>query len=170
MKSGRILAPGVVLLSTLTLLLSCGPPPTTGPSDAIAVIPNGGSAKLPLQPGMPLHNLEFVNDTQVVPGKPIHVSRSGQLVVIGWAVDQDAKSVPGGVDVVIDGKAYAAETGISRPDVVQVFKVPAYLASGFRFSAPAAAFPPGNHLITVRVINQARSAYWQGASTSALIQ
>ena len=170
LKSRRILAPGGALVCTLTLLISCGPPPTTGPSDAIAVTPDGPTAHLPLQPGTPLHNLEFVNDTLVVAGKPVRVSRTGQLVVTGWAVDKAAESGPGGVDIEIDGQAYSAQSDISRPDVAKYFKVPGYSTSGFRFEAAAAAFRPGNHRVSVRVINRARSAYWQGSSVTVQFQ
>jgi hypothetical protein len=155
----------VVLAASLALTICCGPPPTTGPGDNISVTPNGPSAHLARLEGPPLYSLEKVGDVEQPSfAADIPISHAGQLVVAGWAVDRTAKVAAGGVDVAIDGKAYAAEYGAPRNDVAEYFKTPAYDASGYRFSAAAAAFDKGKHRLALRVLNVGKTGYWEGAT------
>jgi hypothetical protein len=114
----------------------------------------------------PLSNLENLAGIASPLGKtgPLRIRASGSLKVDGWAVDEKAKALAAGVDVVIDGKAYRALYGRSRPDVAAYFHVPAYLNAGFSASVPMAAVGPGRHRLALRVIAQDRKSYSEGAA------
>jgi|HubBroStandDraft_6_1064221.scaffolds.fasta_scaffold82590_2 MoaA/NifB/PqqE/SkfB family radical SAM enzyme len=78
----------------------------------------------------------------------------------GWAVDAEAQSSAGGIEVVVDGTAYPAQYGASRPDVVEAFRLGAYDKAGFWCQIPAEAFQPGLHSIALRVIAQDSRGYY----------
>jgi hypothetical protein len=74
------------------------------------------------------------------------VDLTGELVLSGWAVDPEAKNVPGGVEIVIDKKPYRGDHSLSRQDVADFFKIPAYEKAGYRFSMPARLLGTGTHV------------------------
>ena len=155
----------IVLAVSLALTICCGPRPTNGPGDVVSAIPNGPSAHLARIEGPPLGWVEKVGDVlRPGGGRAIPISLAGQFVVLGWAVDRTGKAAAGGVDVVIDGKAYPAEYGTVRPDVAEYFKTPACAPSGFKFSVAAAPFGKGNHRFAIRVLNSGKTGYWEGVT------
>lgn len=158
---------GSVLAASLAVIISCGR--SEAPSKP-SVEPNGLSAHLTRIDGPPIYSIEKVGDTGPPGPGIITISQDAQFAVLGWAVDRAAKVAAGGVDVVIDGKPYAAVYGDVRTDVADHFKIPAYGPCGFKFSVPAAAFDKGIHHFVVRVINSTKTAYWEDIPFAVQIQ
>ncbi len=113
--------------------------------------------------GKPLYNLEMIgNVVDPFPKQPVVLPASDALSVVGWAVDGASKNVAAGVEVVIDGRPYRAQAQLDRPDVAAFYKVPEFRKAGFRFSAPAAAFGAGKHVLSIRTIANDGKAYFEG--------
>jgi hypothetical protein len=93
---------------------------------------------------------------------PIHVPGDKDISFFGWAVDEPNKTLAGGVDVVIDSAPYSAAYSISRQDVADHFKNPAYRVSGFRLDVPPGTLSKGQHIVSVRAITTDRKSYYQG--------
>lgn len=78
----------------------------------------------------------------------------GAVVVGGWTFDREAMRLAAGAFISVDGRAdYAAQYGIEREDIAGYFGVPGLVRSGYRVTIPLAALPPGEHVVTVRVLN-----------------
>jgi hypothetical protein len=89
---------------------------------------------------------------------------SGTFRVSGWALDP-AGATAGGVEVVVDGKPFVTNYGLSRPDVAAYFQSPSYEKSGFSFSMPAGQLMRGMHRFSIRIIDRAGRAYFESAAT-----
>jgi hypothetical protein len=94
--------------------------------------------------------------------QPIKVSPDSVLKVMGFAVDQERGQPAGGVDVVVDSSAYAAQYGLPRGDVGHALKNDAYQAVGFTFAMPARTFQPGTHKVYIRIISADKQTYKDG--------
>jgi hypothetical protein len=79
-----------------------------------------------------------------------------------------ARTLAGGVDVVIDRTPYSATYGIERPDVAKHFNNPAYVKSGFQFVIPQ--LPIGQHSVTLRVIAQDKKSYYEGPTVQFTVE
>jgi hypothetical protein len=118
-----------------------------------------GLAKLK---GAPLWNVESVGTIRNAwESNTFRISERARIAIIGWAVDQYAKSSAGGLELAIDDKAYAAKYGFPREDVARAYGLAAYSGSGFSFELNAAEFAPGKHSLFFRVISNNRTAYWE---------
>jgi hypothetical protein len=136
-----------------------------------ALSPTGSSGSLKAKSGTPLYNPERIGDViDPVSKQPVSVATNGVFTIAGWAADGDAKKPASGVDVVIDGVPMQAEYGSSRADVATHFGVPAYGQTGFQFSLPASMLPKGTHSVTVRVIANDGSGYYQGVPIAVVVQ
>jgi hypothetical protein len=72
------------------------------------------------------------------------------LTVQGWAYDPAARSTGRLLLVVIDGtRAFRADYGIPRPDVVAFFRNPAFRDTGYVAAVPASAFSVGEHTLNL---------------------
>jgi len=152
----------------LILAVSCGPKPASDSAATTTSTPtataDGPSARLTKLDGAPAFSVDKLGDAAGSATGRAPISSGGPLVVNGWAVDRADKISAGGVDIVIDGNAYAAKYGTPRADVAAHFQIPAYAASGYSFSTPAAAFDKGAHKLTVRVINSGKTGYWESVA------
>jgi hypothetical protein len=75
--------------------------------------------------------------------------------VSGWALDAGGMR---GVEIRVDGKPYAAQYGIARPDVAQVKAgYPDSAASGFAFAGDFAPLSAQRHELAIVAINRAGS-------------
>ncbi len=133
---------------------------------AEGAVPKLSLAAMTRSANPPVYNLENLAGIASPLGKtgPLQIRANSSLKLDGWAVDDEAKALAAGVEVVIDGKAYRALYGRSRPDVAAYFHVPAYLNAGFSASVPMAAVGPGQHKLALRVIAQDRKSYSEGAT------
>ncbi|MBZ5595170.1 MAG: class I SAM-dependent methyltransferase [Acidobacteriia bacterium] len=114
------------------------------------------------RPGGPVWNLDTVgNDQRAWENKSFELSLQQELVVSGWAVDDESKRAAGGVDIVIDDTPYAAQVGVSRPDVAGYFGIPDYADSGFVLRLPMGHLAAGPHQLFVRVLSRDRQNYWE---------
>ncbi|MBV8847736.1 MAG: hypothetical protein JO307_33395 [Bryobacterales bacterium] len=95
-----------------------------------------------------------------IAGAEIAVSAHVPLTVNGWAAEVAGDS-PSGVEITIDQRGYPAIYGLARTDVAQLFKNPAYTASGFTLRIPASELSTGQHTLAVRIINRAGTAYFE---------
>jgi hypothetical protein len=128
-----------------------------------ALSPNGISASLPPAAGTPLYSLDKIGDVvEPFAKQPVHVQSDGEIQLSGFAVDKVAKDLAGGVDIAIDGLAFSAHYGISRPDVAAYFKIATYGQAGFSFSIPARYFGRGRHKLAVRVVSKDKTRYYEG--------
>ena len=108
------------------------------------------------------HNLEWIGGTSApFTNTPIHVSRRDDFFVVGWAVDERARNVAADVDVLIDDRPYPSSYGIDRPDVSSYFAAPAYRGSGFRARLKGTDVGPGVHALSLRVLANDRSCFYE---------
>jgi hypothetical protein len=94
------------------------------------------------------------------PDKEIAVPSTIPLVVAGWAVDP-SEALAGGVEVAIDDKPYVATYGQERTDVATALKNPGLTKSGFNLTLPAGQLPKGGHTVAVRILNKAKTGYFE---------
>ncbi len=98
-----------------------------------------------------------------------HISggTGGFLQVVGWTFDPDAPSMPGEIQVSIDGPAgsgarsVAVTADVHRPDVADVFPG---VSAAHGFSAAIPGVAPGQHAVYVYSVNRA------GDGTNGLIR
>jgi hypothetical protein len=93
--------------------------------------------------------------------QPAGTPGDAPIALSGFGFDPAAKAPAKGVDVVIDGKAYAAAYGIAREDVANYFKSPALSATGYVVTLPAGFLVNGPHKVTVRVIAADGKGYFE---------
>jgi MoaA/NifB/PqqE/SkfB family radical SAM enzyme len=146
--------------------------------EAVRLHNNGGSAQpskpdgrsLPRIGNAALSNIEHISGVHVpfTPVATIELGSADFVAIDGWAVDAEAKGSAGGVEVVVDGTAYPARYGASRPDVAQALRLGAYEKAGFWCQVPSEAFCTGLHTITLRIIAQNAEGYY--ASPARLIR
>jgi hypothetical protein len=137
----------------LTFLAACSVPSTGPPVALPKVEPDGVSPALTRSDTPTLYNLDNINSVvSPITTKPIVVAEADDLTVSGWAVDQSAQSTPAGIEVVVDGNAYRAVTGLNRIDVADHFKIPGYSKAGFSFSIPAGTLEKGRHGLVLRIL------------------
>jgi hypothetical protein len=88
---------------------------------------------------------------------------TGWILISGWAIDETAHNIASAVYVDIDNVLFPAQYGISRTDVAEALKEPAYEHSGF---SAWVYIKSGVHKASIRVVNAARSGYYAGASVA----
>jgi hypothetical protein len=145
-----------------------GPALNLPPDPGILVSPD--STGLTRLPNQPLFNLERVYKIIEGPRSTVEVPIDAAVAFEGWAVDSDAHSRAGGVNVVVDGKHYPARYGISRFDVASHFAVADYAYSGFSCSVLAAKIGKGDHTVTLHVISRDRKSYAEGWPVTLRVQ
>jgi SAM-dependent methyltransferase len=112
--------------------------------------------------GGPVWNIEAVGNTdRAWERKSFELSTRQELVMSGWAVDQESNKVAGGVEVVIDDTPYQAEVGGSRPDVASFLGNPDCADCGYVLRLPPGRFVAGPHTFFVRVFTNDRQSYWE---------
>ena len=152
----------------LLVLASCGPvtpPEKQEESQSVQATGKGRTAGMQRTPGQPLYYVDWLGDVELPIGKkqPITVKRSAQLLLSGYALDQQKKTTAGGVDVSLDGVPYEASFGADRPDVAQYYKTPEYRNSGFKILIPGDEITPGRHSVSIRVLSSDGKTYWEGS-------
>jgi hypothetical protein len=99
----------------------------------------------------------------------VHLPRSGELKVSGWAVDKAHQSTAGGVDVVMDRTPIASTYGLNRDDVAKYFNRPEYRDSGFVATMSAETLTKGEHALTVRVVSSDGKCYYEARSIPVIV-
>jgi len=155
---------------------SAEPAPTA--SSPVATLPpgvtlpaKGVTADLTKLTSQPTYNLENVGDIREPFSKqPVNVSQSGDLTLVGWAVDPDAKTSGGGVEIAIDGAPVVIKSRLPRPDVEKSLKSPSYANAGFLFTYPALALNKGPHELKIRILSNDKKSYWESPGLKVLVQ
>ncbi len=171
MHSLKISCAGWLTLWWILLAAGCGAPPVEKSSQPATAPPGGSSGSLKRSASAPLYYLDRVGETvNPFEKQPVKVDVAGELTLSGWAVDPDHKAAPGGVEVVIDGTPYRAIHNLSRQDVADYFKVPAYEKAGYKFSMAASLLAKGQHQLMVRVISSDGTYFFEGAGLSLRVE
>jgi hypothetical protein len=151
------------LLKSL-LFMGCTVPflSLSGCSTSTSPQPTTAEQTLSKLPGAPLWNIESVGPVNYAWEKKVFdLPKQGKIEIIGWAVDQEAKTAAGGVVITIDGKPFAAQYGKPRPDVANAYHVPSYENVGYSLELNAETFTPGSHTAFVRVVSGDRKGFWE---------
>lgn len=109
------------------------------------------------------YSVEVIHNT-LIPGESdvrIADDQVGRtLRISGWAVDTANAAASPGVYISVDGQDdFWAPCAISRPDVAAVLGNARLEPSGFAADIPISAFPPGTHIVTVKVVTGAAQTY-----------
>jgi hypothetical protein len=96
---------------------------------------------------------------------PLHAH---ELDIGGWCVDPTVKRPAGGVYVVVDGRRFAASYGVSRSDVADYLKTPAYGRAGFERALWLPGLSPGRHTLSAIALSADGTSYYQPNPSIAL--
>jgi hypothetical protein len=109
--------------------------------------------------------IDTLNDRIIVQQTQPIMMPPGQkyLVVTGWAVDQSAANLAGGVYVKIDAKLYEAYYGSDRQDVADHFGTPQYRYSGFEAVIPG--IEEGRHSLSLVILSHDDKGYYLPAQS-----
>jgi hypothetical protein len=141
-----------IILTTVILVISCSK--STPPKEKVSLPPTQVSSQT-------LYYTDTINGLVIDQQKqPIPFSTDKNLIVAGWAVDEKAKGVAGGVLIDIDGKLYPSTYGTDRPDVADAYKTPSYKNSGFVSEIPISEIGKGQHTLSVKILTGDRKAYY----------
>ena len=141
-----------IILTTVILIISCSK--STPPEGKVSLPPTQISSQA-------LYYIDTINGLVINQQKqPIPVSTDKNLIVSGWAVDEKAKDVAGGVLIDIDGKLYPSTYGTDRPDVADAYKTPSYKNSGFVSEIAISEIGKGQHTLSVKILTGDRKAYY----------
>jgi hypothetical protein len=168
---GRKTPFAAVLLSLVALCACEKAKPRHLPPDPFATAPARPAAAekpgqplsigLPKRPQMAGFFLDHLGQAADPFNKGPAVTAAGAPVALdGFGFDPVAGAPAKGVDVVIDGKAYATTYGSARRDVAAYFKIPALERTGFRTTLPAGTLAPGRHTAIVRVVAASGKGYY----------
>lgn len=139
--------------------------------DSLSAVPTPATVGLAACPGEPVANIDqLANVTGPVWDKTPHVSLSDEFRVLGWAIDQSAKSAASDVDIVIDGIPFPSLFGTDRSDVAESFKSPAYRGSGFTADIPARKLGKGRHVLSLHVMAANRKCYFQSRAAQIVVE
>ena len=78
-----------------------------------------------------------------------HLSRTGALMLEGWAASLDDAEVES-VEIEVDGRSYRCETGIARPDVSAAFADARLAHAGWRFQCEIGAAQAARIAVSAR--------------------
>jgi hypothetical protein len=92
--------------------------------------------------------------------QPIIFNDVENVDVSGWAIDNQAKDVAGGVYLEIDGLIAPTVYGVSRLDVARFFKNPGYENSGFKGTIPVERIGKGRHILAIKILTKDKKAYY----------
>jgi ectoine hydroxylase-related dioxygenase (phytanoyl-CoA dioxygenase family) len=83
-----------------------------------------------------------------------------EIIVKGWAIDDDSKDLAEGVYIDIDGKLFLANYGLDRTDVAQALGSARYRCSGFEGFIPVSELAEGPHTLSVKIVARDRKSYY----------
>jgi hypothetical protein len=163
----------VAVLAALSLAACDNPKPRHVPPDPMAkalppaaavVAPpkDGATEGLPKRTEFAAFYLDRVGEAlDPLKKQPAGTPGDAPILLSGFGFDPVAKAPAKGVDVVIDGKAYATTYGVAREDVANYFKSPGLAATGYTVTLPAGFLINGPHKIAVRVIAADGKGYFE---------
>lgn len=95
---------------------------------------------------------------------PIKIKGGAPITLSGWAVDNAAANVAGGVILAVDETmTFPADYGIDRPDITAALKSPVFQRSGFSVTIPPNALAVGKHTLTIKIVTTDRKSYYAPA-------
>jgi hypothetical protein len=117
-----------------------------------------------------LYHIDVVGPVANPYGKVVSAFASRTFEVVGWAVDLPRKLPVNGVDIVIDGRRYAARYGASRPDVAAYLQAAIYDPSGFDLSLAAGTLEKGRHVLSVRIVGSDGRSILESPGIAVIIE
>jgi hypothetical protein len=132
---------------------------------SVTAAPTPPLATLELRATPALADINWFGDQAVAFDAPritlVRTRYSGGAVIVGgWAFDRESMRLAARAFVIVDGQmGYETQYGIERGDVAGYFGNPGLVRSGFRATIPIAALTPGEHVVTVRVLNADARSY-----------
>jgi phosphoglycerol transferase len=139
--------------------------------EALSAVPIPATVGMAACPGEPVSNIDqLATVTGPVWDKTPHISLRDEFRVLGWAIDQSAKSAAADVDIIIDGIPFPSLYGTDRSDVAESFKSPAYRGSGFTADIPARKLGIGRHVLVLRVMAANRTCYFQSRAAKIVVE
>jgi hypothetical protein len=161
----------VCLLALLALAACDRPKPRTVPPDpmaqpaATAVVQplvEGRTASLRKRTEYPAAYLDHLGAaTDPLKNRPAVTPAGAAIKFDGFGYDGVAGAPAKGIEVVVDSKAYVAEYGKPRADVMDFTKNPALGNTGYSLVLPPGALTPGPHMVRVRVIASDGASYYE---------
>lgn len=124
-------------------------------------LPRGRSPGLELRPGYSPSYLDKAGAAFDPLNNPAAATSAAEPIDLrGFALD--GATLARGVDLVIDGAAYAARYGLPRGDVAKDRGDASLAPCGFVLTLAPNALPTGRHTVTVRVLTADEQAYYEG--------
>jgi len=108
------------------------------------------SSTTPLLPET-LFSIESINN-MTVNEEPLILKTDNTITIKGWAIDERAQNIAGGVYIDIDGKTFPALYGFSRPDIAGAFRRPSYNNCGFERTIPVSYIGSGIHKLSIKIL------------------
>jgi hypothetical protein len=106
-------------------------------------------------------SIDIIN-AQPIPKSGPMVIDTEEITMGGWAVDQPAQNVAGGVYVTVDGKTDVPTLyGTERPDVATAHNNPSYRLSGFAASILTSTLDKGRHTLGIKILTADRRGYYE---------
>ena len=115
---------------------------------------------IPSVPMQTLYAIDVLNEISLShQTQPVVLNRDNNLVIKGRAVDEQTKSLAGGVYIDFDGKIFPSVYGLDRVDVAQAFALP-YRYSGFECAIPVAEIGQGQHVLSIKILTNDQQEYY----------
>lgn len=159
--------------------VACGGSKETGPASSVSgavyktITPTGKTGTMKRLAGVPVFNVDHVNAVQnpfANTNAEIKIAQSDALMMSGWAIDTQSKAAAGGVEIIVDGTAFAADYGLKREEIAKYFRNPACEKSGFKLDLPISSMAaPGAHQLSLRVIMKDTSGYQESPPLSLVV-
>ena len=140
------------------------PDPMAEPPVSVAVPPpvEGRTATLRKRSEYPAAYLDHLGATaDPLKNRPAVAPAGVPTKFDGFGYDGVAGAPAKGIEVVVDSKAYVAEYGKPRADVMDFTKNPALGNTGYSLVLPPGALTPGPHTVSVRVIASDGASYYE---------
>jgi len=103
-------------------------------------------------------------------GKTVEIRSGEKVMVRGWAIDAPAARLAGGVEVVIEGRAYKLPYFLARADVAAALRTEAYTDCGFLGIVSPELFPKGSHTVLFRIVSADRKTYYQSPNFRVIVR
>lgn len=110
-----------------------------------------------------LLSIDTINSRPAYSPTPVEIDSESEDIIIfnGWAVDERAGDVAGGVFIVIDDRIEVRATyPQERGDVANYYKNSRYASSGFSAAILSESIGKGVHTLSLKILNNGKGGYY----------